>query len=127
MPHCMIWMEVQNSQYMDVLRIGKRGVHVLIKCKFSSYPLEVVIKSPLTLRLSGTLCSNIGLPFYGRSFGGTGMTGFGQTHAGYADMVTWSDDEGSPQCKYLLWANALPFIAQLSSYMPNIEPISLPI
>mmetsp|Transcript_20208 Transcript_20208/g.48568 ORF Transcript_20208/g.48568 Transcript_20208/m.48568 type:complete len:687 (+) Transcript_20208:1014-3074(+) len=40
---------------------------------------------------------NIGLPFYGRSFAGGGLTGMGQTHTGYADTITWADDEGSPQ------------------------------
>mmetsp|Transcript_3006 Transcript_3006/g.6969 ORF Transcript_3006/g.6969 Transcript_3006/m.6969 type:complete len:694 (-) Transcript_3006:40-2121(-) len=40
---------------------------------------------------------NIGLPFYGRSFAGTGLTGIGDTHIGKADVATWSDDEGSPQ------------------------------
>ncbi|KAL9190865.1 hypothetical protein ACHAXT_000571 [Thalassiosira profunda] len=40
---------------------------------------------------------NIGLPFYGRSFAGPGLTGWGKTHSGYADTSTWADDEGSPQ------------------------------
>ena len=40
---------------------------------------------------------NLGLPFYGRSFAGAGITGFGQSHSGNADATTWSDDEGSPQ------------------------------
>jgi len=40
---------------------------------------------------------NIGLPFYGRSFAGTGLTGIGQSHSGDADLVAWSLDEGSPQ------------------------------
>jgi hypothetical protein len=40
---------------------------------------------------------NIGLPFYGRSFAGSGLTGLGQVHSGAGDMITWSDDEGTPQ------------------------------
>lgn len=40
---------------------------------------------------------NLGLPFYGRSFAGAGITHFGQSHSGNADTITWSDDEGSPQ------------------------------
>ena len=40
---------------------------------------------------------NIGLPFYGRSFAGQGLTQIGDTHIGKADVATWSDDEGSPQ------------------------------
>ncbi|KAL7548690.1 hypothetical protein ACHAWF_011963 [Thalassiosira exigua] len=40
---------------------------------------------------------NIGLPFYGRSFAGMGLTAFGQTHSGKSDFVTWTEDEGSPQ------------------------------
>ena len=43
--------------------------------------------------------SNIGLPFYGRSFAGRGLTKFGQANDGTADIITWRDDEGSPQCK----------------------------
>jgi len=42
---------------------------------------------------------NIGLPFYGRSFAGNGLTNFGQSFGGKADTATWSEDEGSPQCK----------------------------
>lgn len=44
--------------------------------------------------------SNIGLPFYGRSFAGSGLTKFGQANDGTADNKTWKDDEGSPQCEY---------------------------
>lgn len=44
---------------------------------------------------------NIGLPFYGRSFAGPGLNGFGQSHSGHADTSTWTEDEGSPQCKSL--------------------------
>eukprot|EP00956_Cyclotella_meneghiniana_P034342 scaffold103880_cov54-Cyclotella_meneghiniana.AAC.3 len=40
---------------------------------------------------------NIGLPFYGRSYLGSGITGKGQPFSGAADQLTWSDDEGSPQ------------------------------
>jgi len=46
---------------------------------------------------------NIGLPFYGRSFydsGRTGLTKFGQANDGSADIVTWKEDEGFPQCKF---------------------------
>ena len=43
--------------------------------------------------------SNIGLPFYGRSFSGSGLTQFGQANDGSADTMAWIDDEGSPQCK----------------------------
>ena len=43
---------------------------------------------------------NIGLPFYGRSFAGEGITNFGQKFdAAKADVIAWSEDEGSPQCK----------------------------
>jgi len=45
---------------------------------------------------------NIGLPFYGRSFAGSALTGMGQAHGGSADMVAWSEDEGSPQCERAL-------------------------
>ncbi|KAL3806783.1 hypothetical protein ACHAXA_003902, partial [Cyclostephanos tholiformis] len=41
--------------------------------------------------------ANIGLPFYGRSVAGDGLTGFGQKHLGKADLSTWFDDDGSPQ------------------------------
>ncbi|KAL3817553.1 hypothetical protein ACHAXA_010572, partial [Cyclostephanos tholiformis] len=40
---------------------------------------------------------NIGLPFYGRSFAGSSITGFGQRHSMAPDLATWGDDEGSPQ------------------------------
>jgi len=43
---------------------------------------------------------NIGLPFYGRSFAGSYLTGFGKEFDGKADGVAWSADEGSPQCKF---------------------------
>lgn len=46
---------------------------------------------------------NIGLPFYGRSFAGNGITNFGQSFGGKADTATWSEDEGSPQCKKLFY------------------------
>ncbi len=59
--------------------------------------------------------SNIGLPFYGRSFGGSDITGFGQEFDGSADL-TWSEDEGSPQCKFvqnsLLYARWSPFLTE---------------
>ena len=41
--------------------------------------------------------SNIGLPFYGRSFAGSGLTGLYQPFSSAADTITWSDDEGTPQ------------------------------
>ena len=44
--------------------------------------------------------SNIGLPFYGRSFLatlGTTLDGFDQAFAGAADLNSWPDDEGTPQ------------------------------
>jgi chitinase len=40
---------------------------------------------------------NLGLPFYGRSYLGSGITGKGQPFAGGADKLTWSDDDGTPQ------------------------------
>jgi chitinase len=40
---------------------------------------------------------NLGLPFYGRSYLGSGITGKDQPFAGGADALTWSDDEGTPQ------------------------------
>lgn len=40
---------------------------------------------------------NIGLPFYGRSFAGKGITGLNQPHEGVGDLTAWSADEGSPQ------------------------------
>jgi len=40
---------------------------------------------------------NIGLPFYGRSFGGTGITGMGQSFGNSADQATWGEDDGTPQ------------------------------
>jgi len=43
--------------------------------------------------------SNIGLPFYGRSFAGEGLTKFGRANDGAADILTWEDDGGTPQCK----------------------------
>lgn len=43
---------------------------------------------------------NIGLPFYGRSFAGEGITKFGQKFDAKADDIAWSEDEGSPQCKF---------------------------
>ncbi len=59
--------------------------------------------------------SNIGLPFYGRSFGGSDITGFGQAFDGSADL-TWSEDEGSPQCKFiqnsLIYARWSPFLVE---------------
>ena len=44
--------------------------------------------------------SNIGLPFYGRSFLatiGSPLDGFDQPFAGVADLNTWADDAGTPQ------------------------------
>lgn len=40
---------------------------------------------------------NIGLPFYGRSFGGKGITGMGQSFGNSADQAAWGEDDGSPQ------------------------------
>jgi len=40
---------------------------------------------------------NIGLPFYGRSYLGSGITGKDQSFSGAADAATWTDDEGTPQ------------------------------
>jgi len=40
---------------------------------------------------------NIGLPFYGRSYLGNGITGKDQSFVGTADVGTWTDDEGTPQ------------------------------
>jgi hypothetical protein len=59
-------------------------------------------------RFSSVLLSfygNIGLPFYGRIFSGRGLTAFGQANDGTADVTSWSEDEGSPQCKFV----SLPF------------------
>lgn len=44
--------------------------------------------------------SNIGLPFYGRSFLatiGSPLDGFDQPFAGVSDLNTWADDAGTPQ------------------------------
>lgn len=57
---------------------------------------------------------NIGLPFYGRSFAGPGLTNFGQAHGGSADTATWSDDEGSPQ-----YFNIVDKLAQFTSVRDN--------
>ena len=103
---CMIWMAALNSVCMDVLRTGRLVGETLIKCKWycsqnvHSIFICFLYKSshePISLMLQN---SNIGLPFYGRSFAGPGLTGWGQTHSGYADTITFADDEGSPQCKF---------------------------
>ncbi|KAL7541791.1 hypothetical protein ACHAXR_011209 [Thalassiosira sp. AJA248-18] len=60
---------------------------------------------------------NIGMPFYGRSFAGEGLTGFGQVHSGYADVATWSDDEGSPQY--------FNIVAKLSAFTTVRDPESM--
>ena len=100
---CMTWMEVQSFRYMAVLRIGRRGEGILVKCEctlsFYIFHFVWIILMMFSWTQFMFCCSNIGLPFYGRSFAGDGLTGIGQVHSGYADTTTWSDDEGSPQCK----------------------------
>lgn len=58
--------------------------------------------------------SNIGLPFYGRSFLanlGTTLDGLDQSYAtGAADDNTWADDEGTPQ-----YFNIMKKISQFKS------------
>jgi len=57
--------------------------------------------------------SNIGLPFYGRSFLATlgiPLNGFDQGFAGSADLNTWADDEGTPQ-----YFNIVKKISQFTS------------
>jgi len=94
-----------------VSRIGRLVVGVLIKCEFM---VPSSVKGTISFMFSSghcfsnvllSLCSNIGLPFYGRSFAGRGLTAFGQANDGSADVISWSEDEGSPQCKFV----SLPF------------------
>lgn len=99
----MIWMAALNSVCMDVLRTGRLVGETLIKCKwYCSHNVSSICSSSISrAHFSFAIQnSNIGLPFYGRSFAGPGLTGWGQTHSGYADTITFADDEGSPQCKF---------------------------
>lgn len=66
------------------------------------YPYIVLSALPysLTRVIFRPNYSNVGLPFYGRSFLatlGSTLDGFDQAFAGAADLNTWADDEGTPQ------------------------------
>ena len=104
----MIWRVVLNFLSMHVHRIGWRVAPVLSRCELYRITIQSFVLKTSSLLIHPHITylplvlfhRNIGLPFYGRSFAGSGLTSWGQPHSGYADTITWADDEGSPQCKF---------------------------
>ena len=103
---CTTWRVVYlDSPSIAVSRIGSLVVVFQIKCEcvivsfFSEINDNQAEYMSIFMGHIFAIHSNIGLPFYGRSFSGSGLTKFGQANDGSADTITWIDDEGSPQCK----------------------------